>query len=119
MGAAQPLLALRDAADDGLAGPGGGVERGGREAAAQVVALAVAVGAGRDGSDGGWVRGGAPVRADHSGATDDPANAWHAGANAAANPDFHSPAATDHDPYFAAHSYAARNLHADTGVEKA
>jgi hypothetical protein len=52
--AAQPVLALRDAADDGLAGPAGGVERGVRKAAAaQVVALAAAVGAGGDGRGSG------------------------------------------------------------------
>ena len=96
VGAAQPLLALRDAVDDGVIGPAGGVERGGWEAAAQMVALAAAVGAGGGWCGGGGVRGGAPVRADHSGATDAPA--WHsdAGAAANANPDFHSPAAATH-----------------------
>jgi len=74
------------------------VERGGWEAAAQVVALAAAGGAGRDGSDGGGVRGNAPVHAVY--AADDPANAWHAGASTELHPASYSHStttATHHD----------------------
>jgi len=95
------------------------VERGGRKAAAQMVALAVAVGAGGGWCGGGWVWGNAPVRADH--AAD--AAAWHsdAGANTTADtsPDSHFHTAADINAHFAAHSHADGDVYADTGVEKA
>ena len=94
------------------------MERGGWEAAAQVVALAAAGGAGRDGSDGGGVRGNAPVHAVY--AADSPANAWHAGASTELHPASysHSPTTATHPDADTGDVYAdSANADAHLGTE--